>query len=458
MIKKVLFLFAMLTCILVSCSDDSCSNIETKVKAVDLGLPSGTLWANMNVGASSECDYGSFFAWAEIYPKEQYDWSTYKYVEDKSGNMSKYCLSSLAEKRDFLQTLDLSDDAARQNWGQYWRTPTLDEMNELLSYCSWEWTDSYKHSGKAGYIVKSKVDGYKDRSVFFPAAGYKAGIHDAYTNKGGMYWTSSLDVTGFASLKAAQLYFNDGTEAEDYGTAPCSTMSYDRFIGLSVRPVINEKTEDDYVPIKGDVDGVVQNHEYVDLGLSVKWATCNIGAEIPSAGGSLYSWGETETKSSFSSLDYKYCDLGSAYMKGMLKYNEKDYLTTLQPEDDAAYVNWGDNWRMPTIAEFEELIDFCDWELTIEPGDGLVCSGVSKINGKKIIISVLTGYRNDDGFDSAKEIGYYWTSDRYTKGSFNNCAWGMKFEIRPSILFLFPPESTDCLRSDGCAIRPVLDE
>ena len=96
-------------------------------------------------------------------------------------------------------------------------------------------------------------------------------------------------------------------------------------------------------------------HEFVDLGLSVKWATCNVGADRPEDAGDLYSWGETETKRS--PLTYKFSD-GQG---GLTKYDGTDGKSVLDPEDDVAHVKWGGTWRMPTSDEISELIENCTW-------------------------------------------------------------------------------------------------
>lgn len=105
--------------------------------------------------------------------------------------------------------------------------------------------------------------------------------------------------------------------------------------------------------------------EYVDLGLSVKWATFNVGAIAPEDYGNYFAWGEVEPKAEYSWENYKWGD-GTA--SNMTKYNEKDGLTTLKLEDDAAHVNWDGKWRMPTDAEFTELREKCIWEWTTQNG------------------------------------------------------------------------------------------
>ncbi|MDY4512770.1 MAG: hypothetical protein SPE10_04900, partial [Paludibacteraceae bacterium] len=105
-------------------------------------------------------------------------------------------------------------------------------------------------------------------------------------------------------------------------------------------------------------------HEYVDLGLSVKWATCNVGASKPEEYGNYYAWGETTTKSTYNWSTYKWCN-GSKTT--LTKYNTSssygtvDNKTVLELADDAARANWGGAWRMPTDAEWTELRENCTW-------------------------------------------------------------------------------------------------
>ena len=108
---------------------------ESGYNYVDLGLTSGTKWATCNVGASKPQDYGDYYAWGEVTPKETYNWSTYKYGS-AYNQLTKYCSSSSYGKDGFTDsktTLDLSDDAAYVNWGGKWRMPTKAQQDELRS-------------------------------------------------------------------------------------------------------------------------------------------------------------------------------------------------------------------------------------------------------------------------------------------------------------------------------------
>ena len=192
---------------------------------IDLGLPSGTLWATMNVGASKPEDYGDYFAWGETKPtkpKQTYDWSTYKWCNGSSDKQIKYCTKSDCGRVDDKTELDLADDAAYVNWGPQWRMPSKAQQDELRSECKWQWTT---RNGVNGYLVTSKRN---SASLFLPAAGYRYvwKLYDA--GKYGSYWSRTLDVEnpGRASKLNLRSGYVDRYNYYDY-----------RYYGLSVRAV-----------------------------------------------------------------------------------------------------------------------------------------------------------------------------------------------------------------------------
>ena len=164
-------------------SDDNGGN--TSVEWVDLGLPSGLLWANCNVGATKPEEYGGYFAWGETTPKNVYNWSTYRYCTvDGEGvltTLTKYNTLAYYGTVDNLTTLEPSDDAATVNLGAGARTPTIEEWQELINNTISEWTTL---NGVYGRMLT----GPNGNSIFLPAAGFHlrgAGIY-------GYYWSSSL--------------------------------------------------------------------------------------------------------------------------------------------------------------------------------------------------------------------------------------------------------------------------
>ena len=144
--------------------------------------------------------------------------------------------------------------------------------------------------------------------------------------------------------------------------------------------------------------GTHAGHEWVDLGLSVKWATCNVGASSPSGYGNYYAWGETSPKNDYSSSTCKTWERSMSDIGGNSSY-------------DAARANWGGSWRLPTKAEFDELINNCDQEWVILNGIGGM-RFTSKRNGNSIFFPAA-GWRFDTSTDSAGKDGKYWSSTPY---------------------------------------------
>lgn len=156
--------------------------------------------------------------------------------------------------------------------------------------------------------------------------------------------------------------------------------------------------------------GAIAGHEYVDLGLpsGLLWATCNVGADKPEDYGDYFAWGETETKSDYNWSTYKWCN-GSSHTLTKYDYDNK---MVLDPEDDAAYVNWGGGWRMPTSAEFRELYNNTTNTLTTENGVyGM--KFVSKTDNSKYVFLPAAGYCDDGNLHVADSYAHYWLSVRY---------------------------------------------
>ena len=196
-------------------------NTENGHEYVDLGL--SVKWATMNVGATKPEEYGDYFAWGETQPKDTYNWSTYKYCNGSYDTQTKYNTNSSYGTVDNKTTLDLSDDAARANWGGSWRMPTDAELTELLEQCTWTWTTQ---NGVYGYKVTSKKSGYTNKSIFLPAAGYHDGYSFTNTGSCGFFWSSSLYAdypygAWYVDFYSVNVYRNKGN----------------RNCGFSVRPV-----------------------------------------------------------------------------------------------------------------------------------------------------------------------------------------------------------------------------
>ena len=230
--KKVFFVFAavaLLSAGLWSCgkeddNNDSASSGgggQTEVVWVDLGLPSGLLWADRNVGASTPEEFGDYYAWGETAPKSTYNWSTYAYGNDKN-QLTKYCNNSSFGLNGFTDDLTVllpEDDAATANMGNGARTPTKEECYELLDNTTSTWTS---RNGVNGRLFTAS----NGNSIFLPAAGGR--WDDEFGNAGshGDYWSSSLltDHPGYA------WYF--GFDSGGQGV-----NGYLRYHGYSVRAV-----------------------------------------------------------------------------------------------------------------------------------------------------------------------------------------------------------------------------
>ena len=189
---------------------------------VDLGLPSGTLWATCNIGATSPKDYGEYFAWGETQPKDAYDWSNYQYCNGSSNTLTKYCNNTNYGYNGFIDNLTIllpEDDAATINWGGDWRVPTAGEWNELRDNTTCTWTTQ---NGINGQLFTAS----NGNSLFIPAAGSHTnaaiyvGIMGRYLSKG-INTNNPSEITLF--------YFS---------SSGCSTYNgWERCLGYSIRPV-----------------------------------------------------------------------------------------------------------------------------------------------------------------------------------------------------------------------------
>lgn len=191
-----------------------------------------------------------------------------------------------------------------------------------------------------------------------------------------------------------------------------------------------------------------ETHEYVDLGLSVKWATCNVGASSPQEAGNYYAWGETEAKNTYNWQSYKY---SKGYLSTMTKYcNSSSYgtvdnISVLEPSDDVAQVKWGGSWRMPTGAEWAELRTNCIWTWTTQNGkNGYIVSSKSKGNS---IFLPAAGYHDGSSVGNAGAYGCYWSASLGSMRSY--------FALNTYFISYYIFKSYYELRFYGLSVRPV---
>ncbi len=192
-------IISVVVCVFLSCEKDSEIIFSPTGVPVDLGL--SVKWASCNVGANSPEDYGDYFAWGEVIPKNEFSYEGYLY-------------------KDNPKILPPHADAATVNWGGAWRMPTDAEMTELREQCTWTWTSQ---NGVNGYKVTSKSNG---NSIFLPAAGYCPDSSLNLAGYHGNYRSSSLNTV--EPLLAWDVQFGSGSVYRN---------CYHREFGLSVRPV-----------------------------------------------------------------------------------------------------------------------------------------------------------------------------------------------------------------------------
>lgn len=195
---------------------------------VDLGLPSGLLWATCNVGANNPYEYGNYYAWGETSPKATYD-SNYYFGNTVSKDV----------KSDRYSVLKASDDAASVNWGSIWRIPTKAEFEELKYRCKWEKSEIELIPDKKwgwGY----KVIGPNGNSIFLP----KAGLINGSVNGGGYdchYWSSSLHTAFSSSTKPMRRRIAWRLIIDSRGEYPVVINGCFAHYGIPVRPVASRR-------------------------------------------------------------------------------------------------------------------------------------------------------------------------------------------------------------------------
>jgi len=386
---------------------------------VDLGLPSGTLWATCNIGASAPEEYGNYYAWGETATKTTYSWSNYAYCSGTSStayDIGEYIPESEDSKVTNIQGSKY--DVAKAVWGSDWAMPTWEQVHEIIEYCN---VAKRTINGISGI----RVVGPNGKSIFFPYTGYKydsnySGSEDGY------FWSATSDYYSLEKHKAIVIYAK--------GSGLFTSKSIQRRTGVPVRAVrsSNEPVIEPTPEIKP---------EAIDLGLSVKWATFNVGATSCEQTGNYYAWGETTTKSKYTWATYTHCagtsttcqDIGSD-ISGNATY-------------DAATKEWGSDWRMPIGSEIAELYQKCTWTETTQNGvKGYTVKGPS---GKTIFLPF--GGCSYEGKDyGVGTYCYYWSGNINPE---NN-------QKATALSTISATSTTETLlkRRTGVCIRPVMGE
>ena len=485
-----------------SCSI-SINNTRT-LEAVDLGL--SVKWASFNLGASAPEESGTFFSWGEITPKDNYAWSNYKWSNGSYASLTKYNTDSEYGVVDSKTDLDLDDDAANVILGGKWRIPTFEEVIELESQCTWTWTT---YNGVRGQEVKSKINGKSiflpaSGKRHYDQL-YNSGTHGYYWASSLYGQTRYLTDHPYRArnlgFDSSHFFLDDGDRCDGFAIRPVYDSSQDDGVAVSsvslnkinltlkvgesetlvatVKPenatnkTVRWTTSDEHVATvdaNGKVTAVKEGSvtitakagdktascsviientsviEAIDLGLSVKWATCNLGAEQPEDYGEYYAWGETETKSSYSWTTYKFGTNSSgpfSKYNTQISYGTADDKIVLEPGDDVARVKLGGGWRIPTDAEWTELRTKCTWTRTTQ--NGVNGYKFTASNGNSIFLPAA-GCRDDTDLRAAGSDGYYWSSSLAT--DIPSYARGV---------FFYPSDVSwyNFLRCYGQSVRPV---
>lgn len=418
-----------------------------KVEYVDLGLPSGNLWAKCNLGASSPEAYGDYYAWGEVEPKQEYTKSNHKWYKEgaPSQGFTKY------NNEDGKLTLEDEDDAVIQKLGNGWRTPTLADFRELTNqkYTTIEKTTL---NGVAGYQITSKKN---KKSIFIPCAGFKN------SEKPQTRFISDDEEVAVCMTNLRRIdnmVYNAWTFA--FQNDRIGRYGKRRPDGISIRPV------------KGP--GVPVPNNCVDLGLGsgLLWAKCNLGTTEPTELGDYYAWGETSTKKKYYSDNYKHFKIDGGIK--VLKYNEKDGKTVLDLNDDAARANIGAGYRIPTKEDWEELLEDCKWEAVtttlseiIDPSQTKVIARwkVTGPSGNSIVLPMTSGFRGDGWGVQPDNDTYYTTANLYPADELSDkdkyqkavaLTWPM-FAKETSSGGIKEPSFKSIYRDFGVVIRPVFD-
>ena len=423
-----------------------------KVEYVDLGLPSGNLWAKCNLGASAPEAFGDYYAWGEVEPKQVYTNSNHKWYKEGAPSLgfTKY------NNEDGKLSLENEDDAVIQKLGNGWRTPTLADFRELTNQ---KYTTIKKTTlnGVAGYQITSKKN---KKSIFIPFAGFK-------NDKPQTREISSSEEVAICMTNQRRI---------DNQVFNCWTFAFEqdrirrygkrRYDGISIRPV------------KGP--GVPVPNDCVDLGLAsgLLWAKYNMGATEPTDRGNYYAWGETSTKKKYNGSSYKHFKTDDYdRVKKIYKYNEGDGKEVLDLEDDAARANLGVGYRIPTKADWEELLDDCKWEavtvtlpIELDPAQkkSVARWKVTGPNGNYIILPATGGVKRTGvyfGYEYFDYDTFYTTANLYpAKESLDDekyedavaLTWPIYAE-ETSSGSIEEPSFRSTYRPYGVVVRPVFD-
>ena len=407
-------------------------------EAVDLGLPSGKLWASHNLGATAPEENGGYFAWGELYEKPVYNYYYYLLCDKNKADNHAFSYMNIA---------DTEYDVARMKWGDGWRMPSIHDWEELY-LCT------HKTNVVVNGVSCNIFTGWNGNSIVMPWSGCKRDkdyIEESKTyGKYGLYWTSEAGETGYPGYFAT---YNDEDFKKHNNEAYVSRNIFKVInraslpaYGLSVRPV--KYPEPEHISL---TEG-----ESIDLGLSVKWARCNMGASVPEESGDYYPWGVLDFTDKY---DVEHCPFYQSSTPPQYQY--PFYESISGTEYDVAHTRLGGSWRLPSNAEIQELIDKCSCQwIYYHNTFGALFTGP---NGNCIFLPA-SGYKKGDGYMQPREKhnGFYWSGTTQSNGNrrYQHCLQmtdgiGISLGVNQSLV-------TKCKISFleafcGASIRPVTE-
>ena len=414
--RKILFIVlstAFIATIIASCSSSGrpsqSSEKPNDAVAVDLGLPSGTKWANMNVGATTPYEPGSYFQWGETVNCNDTTENIDMFENYAPGDTPAFTECELMRAEGVIAQDEFGFhygdiagnakyDAATANWGEEWSMPTLEQIRELLICC--DWTPMTRNDQMVYRVVGPSGD-----SIFLPGANCRGIDAKVYDSRSAVYWSSTLS----PSIDGAH-FFTCQPDGTHYN------YCLHRMTGCNVRPVIAGRSRMKEA-----------SPEAVDLALpsGTKWANMNLGACAPEEWGDYFQWGETTPCTN----PREHLSMVNNYTPGFIPVRRDNFGTEKDPmykdgyvgesgywccnisgktKYDAATANWGQQWRMPTKAQMEELVNECEW---------IMCS-LNGVNGARVvgrngnyIFLPAAGERSEDDLYFEGRYGHYWSGE-----------------------------------------------
>ena len=423
----------------------------------------GPVWADRNVGADEPWERGLHFWWGDTvgYKRENDAWVA------NDGSSTNF---SFAKEVDYIPTfkknaamarkegwtteenrLAPEHDAARVHWGGEWRMPTRQELIDLC-YNKCDWT-KVETNGVKGCLVRGRGD-FASAAIFLPFTGMAD-------------YTKLISPDRFGGLYASDPRMDavPGVWRLTYGRDFCVFYHWDRFMGMSVRPVRGDPgpfvrhgwaagLENPEAEIKpagpacapDEVLAPAAGEPAAQKGVRLweggpLWADRNVGAETPSDYGWFFNWGGTLGATYNQEIRHWAAVDGSnprfgfddsqapSFGKNTEVLRDEGYITeegVLTPEHDPARVHWGEPWRMPTRHELDGLLSNCDWTWTTNGVKGCVVRGRGDYASAAIFLPVA-GYSVEEKWWGKGTTGHLYASEPYTEGPNADCSWRLHF-------------------------------